>query len=36
VSLTTRQLPQWRFKPAMKLGVPQRIWSMVMVTIPHN
>ena len=36
VSLTTRQLSQWRFKPATKLGVPQRIWSMVMVTIPPN
>ena len=33
VGLATEQLTQWRFKPAMRLGVPQRVWSMVLLRI---
>ena len=36
VGLTLSRLPEWRFKPAKRLGVPQRGWSMVMLTIPPN
>ena len=33
VGLTTAQLPHWRFKPATRHGVPQRVWSLVMLRI---
>jgi hypothetical protein len=36
VGLALGKLPEWRFKPAMRLGAPQRVWSLVLLMISPN
>jgi hypothetical protein len=33
VGLTLEQLPEWRFKPAMRFGAPQRVWSLALLRV---